>query len=213
MAQVSDADSIILCLLSFIPEGCYGYEIEKMLGKSRMRVWGSIAFSSIYHVLKRLEQKQMIAGKLEYVQGKPPRKRYQISELGKIALRDKVKYTLLESSFTPNPVDLSLMILPILEKEDACEFLKLHLTALQEKYAECTAALAELSRTHSPSIIPKHLELHSTLLAFRIEWTENLLNSVSNESEEERAAGAKWLKQEALLKKCTMLRSMKAKDE
>jgi DNA-binding PadR family transcriptional regulator len=144
----------------------------------------------------------MIAGKIEFVRGKPPRKRYKISELGKIALRDKVQYTLSELTFTPSPVDLSLMILPTHKKKDACEFLKLHLTALQEKYAECTDAIAELSSTHSPSVISKHLELHSSLLAFRIKWTEELLSSVAKESKEERAAAAKWLKQEALLRKC-----------
>lgn len=200
MAQVSDAESIILGLLSFIPEGCYGYEIEKMLSGSRIRVLGNIAFSSIYHVLKKLEQKQMIICEIEYVNGKPPRKRYTISDSGKDALREKVAISLQEPSRISSAADLSLLFLPLMDKEQMQETLKAHVYMLQEVYAACSVASTELSRFPCLDLAIEHIELHLNLLAVRIEWAERLLLSLHEKSEEEIKSCAKWMTQAALHK-------------
>jgi DNA-binding PadR family transcriptional regulator len=200
MAQVSDAESIILGLLSFIPEGCYGYEIEKMLRDSRIRVLGNIAFSSIYQVLKKLEQKQMIICEIEYVNGKPPRKRYTISDSGKEALRKKVTASLQEPSRVSNAADLSLLFLPFLNKEQMQEALKAHVHMLREVYAVCSAAFTELSYLPCPDLATKHIELHQRLLAVRIEWTETLLLFLHEKSEEDIKSCVEWMTQAVLYK-------------
>ena len=200
MAKVSDAESIILGLLSFIHEGCYGYEIEKMLSGSKIRMWGTIAFSSIYHVLKKLEHKQMIICKIEYVPGKFPRKRYTISEKGKLALREQVISSLSESSRIFNPADHSLLFLPLLQKDQMQEALKSHLHMLQEMYAGCSTVSTELSRLPDLDFAMKHIELHQCLLAARIDWTKNFLHAVNEKSEEEIASSIKWMAQAVLHK-------------
>jgi len=200
MAQVSDADCIILGLLSCIPEGCYGYEIEKMLSGSRVRVLGNIAFSSIYHVLKRLEQKQMIACEIEYVEGKPPRKRYTISESGEGALREKVTYSLSEVHRICNSADISLMFLPFLKKEQIEEALQAHLHMLQETYAESSVACTELSRYPDLDLAIMHVKLHQSLLSVRIGWVQNLLLSLNDKSDAEIESGMKWMMQAVLHK-------------
>jgi len=203
MAQVSDAECIILGLLSCIAEGCYGYEIEKMLSGSRLRIWGNIAFSSIYHVLKRLEQKQMIACEIEYVEGKPPRKRYKISELGDNALREKVTHSLSEAHRIWNPADLYLLFFPFLKKEQMQDALNAHLRMLQETYAESSVVFTELSRYPDLDLAIMHVKLHQSLLAVRIEWVQNLLLSLNEKNDEEIESGRKWMAQ-AVLHKCQL---------
>jgi len=200
MAQVSDADCMILGLLSCIPEGCYGYEIEKMLSGSRVRIWRSIAFSSIYHVLKRLEQKQMIACEIEYIEGKPPRKRYTISEPGQDALRDKVKKSLSEPQRIFNPADLDLFFLPFLKKEQMQDALKRHLYMLQEIYAESSGAFTGLSRYPDLDLVLMHVKLHQSLLSVRIEWVQDLLLFLDEKSDEEIESSRKWMAQAILHK-------------
>jgi len=200
MAQVSDAECIILGLLSYIPEGCYGYEIEKMLSGSRVRVLGNIAFSSIYHVLKRLEQKQMIACEIEYVESKPPRKRYTIAESGEDVLREKVIHSLSESQCICNPADLHLLFFPLLKKKQMQDALKAHLHMLQETYAETSVAFTELSRYPNLDLAIMHIELHQKILAVRMEWVQNLLLSLNDKSDEEIESGMKWMMQAVLHK-------------
>jgi len=200
MAQVSDGDCMILGLLSCIPEGCYGYEIEKMLSGSRVHVCKNIAFSSIYHVLKRLEQKQMIACEIEYVEGKPPRKRYTISEPGEDALRDKVKDSLSDLHRICNPIDLALFFLPFLKKEQMQDALTAHLHMLQEIYAESSAAFTELSRYPNLDLAIMHVKLQQSLLSVRIEWVQSLLLFLNEKSDEEIESGRKWMAQAVLHK-------------
>jgi DNA-binding PadR family transcriptional regulator len=200
MAQVSDAECIVLGLLSYIPEGCYGYEIEKMLSGSRLRIMGHIAFSSIYHVLKKLEQKQMIACEIEYIEGKPPRKRYKISEPGNGALREKVIHSLAETDCIFNPTDLYLMFFPLLKKEQMQDTLKTHLHMLQETYAEHSAIFTEFSRYPGLNFAIMHVKLHQNLLAVRIEWVQNLLLSLDEKSDEEIESEMKWMMQAVLHK-------------
>ncbi|MDR2855348.1 MAG: PadR family transcriptional regulator [Methanomicrobiales archaeon] len=204
MAQVSDAESIILGLLSFISGGCYGYEIEKMLIGSRIRVCGNIAFSSIYHALKKLEKKQMITCEIEYVNGKPPRKRYTILDSGKEALHEKVMTSLQESSQVSSAADLSLFFLPLLHKEQMQEALKAHILMLQEVYAAYSVASTELphllSLNFAINFAIKHIELHQQIVAVRIKWAESLLLTLDEKSEEEIKASVKWMTQVALQK-------------
>ena len=200
MAQVSDAESIILGLLSFIHEGCYGYEIEKMLSGSRIHMLGPIAFSSIYHVLKKLEFKQMITCKIEYVPGKLPRKRYSISENGRFALSEKVMSSLSDSSRIFNPADHSLLFLPLLQKKQIEEALKSHVHMLQEMYAGYSIVAEELSRLPDLDFVTKHIELYQSLLVARIDWTKNLIHFVNGTSEEELASCTKWMAQVILHK-------------
>ncbi|MCL2460089.1 MAG: PadR family transcriptional regulator [Euryarchaeota archaeon] len=200
MAQVTDAECMILGLLSCIPKGCYGYEIDKMLSGTRVRIWGHIAFSSIYHVLKRLEQKQMIACEIEYVEGKPPRKRYTISKPGEDALHENVKHSLSEVSRIYNSAEISLLFLPFLKKEEMQEALKAHLEMLQESYAECSAACAELSRYPSLDLPIMHVKLHQSLLVVRMEWVQSFLIALHGKNDEEIESGMKWMMQAVLHK-------------
>ena len=56
MNRISNIEAAILGLLCERPQ--YGYEIEKIIEKRNMRNWTEIGFSSIYYILKKLEEKE-----------------------------------------------------------------------------------------------------------------------------------------------------------
>ena len=171
---------------------------------------GPIAFSSIYHVLKKLEFKQMITCKIEYVPGKLPRKRYTISENGRLALHEKVMSSLSEPSRIFNPADHSLLFLPLLQKDQVQEALKSHVHMLQEMYAGYSTVGEELSRLPDLDFVIKHVELYQSLLVARIDWTKSLLHFVNETSEEEIASCTKWMAQ-VILQKHQMFHEKKDK--
>ena len=55
-----------------------------------MRAWTEIGFSSIYYLLKKLEQKELIQGWLENNELGPARKVYHITKVGQSVLREEV---------------------------------------------------------------------------------------------------------------------------
>ena len=73
-----------LAILTLIAEKSrHGYEIEQVIEERGMREWTEIGFSSIYYLLKKLEEKGLIEGRMERQAGRgPARKVYQITESG-----------------------------------------------------------------------------------------------------------------------------------
>jgi DNA-binding PadR family transcriptional regulator len=79
--------NIEVLLLSIVNEKpSYAYEIDKIIDLRNMRVWARIGVASIYQVLKRLEEKNLVYSKKEKEGRMPERKRYYITDEGKAAL-------------------------------------------------------------------------------------------------------------------------------
>ncbi len=55
---LTNAELAILGLL--VEQPCHGYDLERMINERGMRDWTELAFSSIYYVLKRLQQRGLI---------------------------------------------------------------------------------------------------------------------------------------------------------
>src|SRR5690606_23753757 len=89
MDIISDLEASILGLLYEKPQ--YGYQLEKTIEGWGMRNWTQIGFSSIYYVLKKLEKKELVTSKMERVEGKPSRKVFTISYLGREIMKDKIR--------------------------------------------------------------------------------------------------------------------------
>ncbi|MCX6688685.1 MAG: PadR family transcriptional regulator [Methanoregula sp.] len=102
----SERESAVLGLLSERP--LYGYTIEKIIEERGMRHWTEIGFSSIYYVLKRLEQQHLITSTSEQPDTRPSRNVYTITDAGRTALTEAVRSFL--SQFTPMRSPFSLGI-------------------------------------------------------------------------------------------------------
>lgn len=68
-----------LCVLALLDrKDCYGYEMVDEISKMI-----SISEGTIYPLLKRLKKEELVISYLQESQDGPPRKYYQITELGK----------------------------------------------------------------------------------------------------------------------------------
>jgi len=92
---LSNIEVILLSIVNEKPS--YAYEIDKIIDSRDMRKWVRIGVASIYQVLKRLEERELVYSKREKEGRMPDRKRYYITEAGKIALKEASKKLL--SSF------------------------------------------------------------------------------------------------------------------
>jgi DNA-binding PadR family transcriptional regulator len=99
--------NIEVLLLSIVNEKpSYAYEIDKIIDLRNMRVWARIGVASIYQVLKRLEEKNLVYSKKEKEGRMPERKRYYITDEGKAVLIKASKRLL--SSFEGYYLDLNV---------------------------------------------------------------------------------------------------------
>jgi DNA-binding PadR family transcriptional regulator len=78
--MTTNAELAILSLIAERPR--HGYEIEQVIEERGMRDWTEIGFSSIYYLLKKLEQQGLIEGHLEEAERGPARKVFHITQAG-----------------------------------------------------------------------------------------------------------------------------------
>jgi DNA-binding PadR family transcriptional regulator len=115
-----------LAILTLIAEKSrHGYEIEQVIEERGMREWTEIGFSSIYYLLKKLEEKGLIEGRMERSVGRgPARKVYQITETGIEARRAGVLDALSNPQRAYPLLQLGLASLPGVSRSDAVAALR-----------------------------------------------------------------------------------------
>ena len=78
----SDADIVVLSLLAEQPR--HGYDLDRVIEQRGYRQWTSLAFSSVYYLLKRLSER----GLLEPDEGSQGRRTvFRVTEAGRRELR------------------------------------------------------------------------------------------------------------------------------
>jgi len=130
MSVISDRETAILGLLN--DNSLYGYEIEKIIEERNMRYWTEIGFSSIYYVLKRLEEADYIRSKNKLVKGRS-RIIYSITRIGKKALKDKIVSLLSENSKQISPFELGIAFMNVLDPKESIECLEKFLFSSQKR--------------------------------------------------------------------------------
>jgi DNA-binding PadR family transcriptional regulator len=77
---MTNAELAILSLVAERPR--HGYEIEQVIDQRGMRDWTEVGFSSIYYILKKLEQYGFVSGELVEAGRGPARRVYQATSAG-----------------------------------------------------------------------------------------------------------------------------------
>lgn len=80
-----------LCLAILNMSDATGYEIRKLSTEAEYSYFVDASFGSIYPALNKLESDNMVTCRLEAQVGKPARKVYSITELGRHEFRDALK--------------------------------------------------------------------------------------------------------------------------
>jgi len=87
--MLSNIEVILLSIVNEKPS--YAYEIEKTISLRDMRRWVRVGVASVYQVLKRLEEKNLVYSKKEKEGRMPERKRYYLTDYGREALVEASK--------------------------------------------------------------------------------------------------------------------------
>jgi DNA-binding PadR family transcriptional regulator len=127
---INEREAAVLGLLYERP--LYGYTIEKIIEERGMRHWTDIGFSSIYYVLKRLEQRDLIASSSEQEGTGPSRNVYTITAAGRSRMKETVRLFLSRYTKMITPFNLGIANAALLSRQDLIGCLDKRLIMIDE---------------------------------------------------------------------------------
>jgi DNA-binding PadR family transcriptional regulator len=171
-----------LAILSLIAEGPrHGYEIEQVIEARGMREWTEVGFSSIYYLLRKLEQDGLVEGQIERQTGRgPARKVYDITPAGEEALHSAVLDALSVPHPCYSPLQLGLANLPRLSQAET-------LAALRQYRDSLAARLEHVGATReSQQPLPYFVEAmfdHSiTMIEAELKWITQFMLQLADQA-------------------------------
>jgi DNA-binding PadR family transcriptional regulator len=179
MIRISELEAAILGLLYEKPQ--YGYQLEKTIEGWGMRNWTQIGFSSIYYVLKKLEKKELVEFKLEKVEGKPSRKVFTITPLGRETMQEKVRDLLSWNKKLISPFDLGLAYLNYLETEEVVECLENYVKSAQGRIKFLESSVKTQEELGAPYYVVALFSRPLAYLKTETEWVEKFIEKIKKE--------------------------------
>jgi DNA-binding PadR family transcriptional regulator len=177
MRKLTNAELAILSLVAEKPR--HGYEIEQVIEGRGMREWTEVGFSSIYYLLKKLEEDGLVEGQLEEAERGPARKVYHPTPAGWEALHAGVIEALSVPQPCYPPLQLGLSNLPGVPPGEA-------IAALQQ-YREALIAHREHARTRwdaqkpLPYYVDAMFDYSITMIEAELEWTDGLIERIAQQ--------------------------------
>jgi DNA-binding PadR family transcriptional regulator len=166
-----------LALLSLIvEEPRHGYGIRAVINERGMREWVDLGTSSIYHVLKRLEDKGLVEGRPGTDSSGPSRTVYHPTAAGRKALSTGIRRALTELHRTGSPFLLglaNLTLLPAREVQSALERRAVALQGESERLKEIKRRLAE-----APHHVLAMFEYTAALISAELGWLEAFIEEM-----------------------------------
>ena len=179
MVIISDIEVAILGLLYEIPQ--YGYQLEKIIEGWGMRNWTQIGFSSIYYVLKKLEKKELVTSKLEMVEGKPSRKVFTITDLGRSTMKEKLIDLLSWNKKIISPFDLGIAYLNYLEPKEVINCLENYMKSAEGRIKFLESSVKVQEELNSPYYVVALFSRPLANLKTEIEWVEQFIIKIKKE--------------------------------
>ncbi len=128
--QLSNAETALLGLIS--EKQKHAYEITSDIKSRSMDYWTDISFSNVYRLLAKLEKNKLLTSKNKVTKSNVLQKIYSLTQLGRDALKEKIKE--IASAWQPSiqPIDIALKNLIILDTKEALECLQKYQTSLED---------------------------------------------------------------------------------
>ena len=170
----SDADIVLLSLLAEQPR--HGYDLDRVIEQRGYRQWTSLAFSSVYYLLKRLSER----GLLEPDEGSQGRRTvFRVTEAGRRELRQAAGERVLA------PAPPSAGVLPALNAYSRLDdpalvaLLARRAEALLGRLDELSALRAQVDEEHALAIFDYEILRQEADLA----WTRSLLKKADSDED------------------------------
>ena len=170
----SDADIVLLSLLAEQPR--HGYDLDRVIEQRGYRQWTSLAFSSVYYLLKRLSER----GLLEPDQGSQGRRTvFQVTEAGRRELRQAAGERVLAPAPPSAGVLPALNAYSRLDDPELVTLLVRRAEALLGRLDELRALRAQVDEEHALAIFDYEILRQEADLA----WTRSLLKKADSDED------------------------------
>ena len=172
--MTSDADIVVLSLLAEQPR--HGYNLDRTIEQRGYRQWTSLAFSSVYYLLKRLSER----GLLEPDEGSQGRRTvFRVTEAGRRELRQAAGERVLAPAPPSAGVLPALNAYSRLDDPALAALLARRAEALLGRLDELRALRAQVDEEHALAIFDYEILRQEADLA----WTRSLLKKAGSDED------------------------------
>ena len=180
---MTNAELAILGLIKEQPR--HGYEIEQVIEERGMREWTEIAFSSIYYILRKLDQKRLIRSQTSKGPGKGPARRvYHITGRGKHAWHEATVAVLSMPAAGSDSFLLGLAGLPAVPGEKSIVALHSYRDELRQRRDHVKSNWQD-SGENLPLFLDGMFDFSVSMLDARIKWVEKFISRLEREPNED----------------------------
>ncbi len=131
MKELSNAEIALLGLLSEQP--MHPYMIERQVQHRDMRFWTDLSMSSIYKLLRKMEEDGLLNRENQISEANQLQKIYSLSQTGRKALQEAIEKKLSVPEHVRWPIDIGLYNSSLLPKKKVCAALRTYRTELEAK--------------------------------------------------------------------------------
>ena len=163
----------------------HGYEIEQVIKERGMREWTEVAFSSIYYILRKLEQKRLIRSHTSCEKrNNSPRKVYHINGRGKRAWHEATVSVLSSPSVGSDSFLLGMAGLPAIPGEKSIAALHSYRDELRQRRDHVKSNWQD-SGENLPLFLDGMFDFSVSMLEARIKWVERFISRLEREPNED----------------------------
>ncbi len=176
---MTNAELAILSLIAEQPR--HGYEIEQVIQERGMRQWTEVGFSSIYYLLKKLQNKGYIKRRPGQNSGRGPAPTiYQLTPSGREAWQKAVLQALSVPRPCYTPMQLGLANLAYFPAEETVAALYQY----EQNLARRMDQVREQAQKQRP--LPDHIETlfdySLTMMGAELSWTKQLIKRLEGQN-------------------------------
>ena len=159
----------------------HAYEIESDIKYRDMRYWTEISMSSVYKLLKKLEERGLLVSEVKLSEKNVAQKVYTVTEKGKAQFHEKLTELVSEWQPVKHPVDIALANLDLLEKKEALECLSNYGISV-DKMIKCYRELKDFLVGHKCHLANVQLATRRIhLLKAEKQWLHEFREEYANE--------------------------------
>ncbi len=168
-----DSELVILSIVAETPR--YGHEVQQVIDQRGLRRWVPIGDASVYHLLSKLENDNLVSSEFPWEDLRSARKRYSVTPAGQAILRTTVVDMLVHGRGGIGTFDLALLVahlLPPSQVQDALYQRRLELNRQIErnKRAQANPPAKPKFFDVQPSLYDRTLQLLEKDLAWLAEF-------------------------------------------
>ncbi len=139
MATSSDSSRDLYVLGTLSRGKTHGHDLMKTIRVSHADRWVSLSEKHVYYVLRKLASRGWVNETEERDSALPPRKVYELTPAGRVALADLLRSQALREAFVPSPFDAVFGMLAytdVLSRDQVLEILRARREVLARRRAE-----------------------------------------------------------------------------